>query len=136
MDKQLRRLLRKGKNVLCAHVHSQDWAGVTDFGITSLKKAQEEYPVTALQQSVEVLPTQTVYRFTAGAATLKLAFTSPLLMNNLSLMCRPVGYIHYEIDFNDNQEHSAEIAFSLSPRWCLNYPAQPFITQNGKHPVA
>lgn len=129
MDKQLRRLLRKGKNVLCAHVHSQDWAGVTDFGITSLKKAQEEYPVTALQQSVEVLPTQTVYRFTAGAATLKLTFTSPLLMNNLSLMCRPVGYIHYEIDFNDNQEHSAEIAFSLSPRWCLNYPAQPFITQ-------
>lgn len=44
-------------------------------------------------------------------------------------MCRPVGYIHYEIDFTDNQEHSAEIAFSLSPRWCLNYPAQPFITQ-------
>lgn len=129
MDKQLRKLLRKGKNVLCAHVYSQDWAGVTDFGIVSLKKAQEEFPVTATQQSVEVLPTRTVYHFTAGNAILKLTFTTPLLMDNLKLMSRPVGYIQYEINFTDNKQHTAEIAFSLSPQWCLNYPAQPFTTQ-------
>lgn len=129
MDKQLRRLLRKGRNVLSAHVHSQDWAGVADFGIACLRKAQEEYPVTARQQSVEVLPTQTVYHFTAGAARLKLTFITPLLMDDLNLMSRPASYIRYEISFTDNKHHTAEIAFSLSPRWCLNYPAQPFTTQ-------
>lgn len=129
MDKQLRRLLRKGRNVLSAHVHSPDWAGVADFGIACLRKAQEEYPVTARQQSVEVLPTQTVYHFTAGAARLKLTFITPLLMDDLNLMSRPASYIRYEVSFTDNKHHTAEIAFSLSPRWCLNYPAQPFNTQ-------
>lgn len=129
LDKKLRRLLKKGKNVLCAHIHSQDWAGVADFGIVSYKKAHEKYPLTALQQSVEVLPTRTIYQFTAGPATLKLTFTNPLLMDNINLMSRPVGYIHYEIDFTDNKKHTSEISFSLSPNWCLNYPAQPFTTQ-------
>lgn len=129
MDKQLRRLLKKGKNVLSAHVYSQDWAGVADFGITSLKQAQEKYPITAKQQSVEILPTQTVYHFTAGAAKLKIIFTTPLLMDDINLMSRPASYIRYEVCFTDNKRHATQITFNLSPQWCLNYPAQPFTTQ-------
>lgn len=52
---------------------------------------------TLKQTSVTVNPTTTVYTFTHKACDLKVSFVTPLLMDRLEVMTRPVTYLYYEI---------------------------------------
>ena len=58
--------------------------------------------------------TQTIYNFTCGEADLKLTFTSPLLMNDLALMTRPVTYISFAVKSNDVRAHNAQLYLGAS----------------------
>jgi len=73
---------------------------------------------------VIVKATQTVYWFTCGKADVTLTFTSPLLMNDLSLLSRPVSYISFKVRSNDNASHDARLYFGTSTDIAVNDPLQ------------
>ena len=60
------------------------------------------------QTSVTVTPTSSVYTFSHKACDLKVTFLSPLLMDRLEVMSRPVSYIFYEITPKE-EGHSFEV---------------------------
>ncbi|MDR0506945.1 MAG: DUF4965 domain-containing protein [Dysgonamonadaceae bacterium] len=121
--------LKPGKNLIAACCHNPVANGLLDFGLFVEKENTKRFTQTAQQTSVDVQATQTRYVFKCGSVDLKLTFTAPLLMDNLDLLSRPVNYISYEINANDNSEHKVELLFEASPRWALNTPSQPFISE-------
>jgi hypothetical protein len=83
----------------------------------------------AQQKSVDVKATQTVYTFTCGTVDLALTFTSPLLMNDLDLMSRPVSYVSFKVRSNDNKTHDTQIYFGASTAIAVNEPVQNVTAQ-------
>lgn len=61
---------------------------------------------------------------------LKLAFTSPLFMDNLDLMTRPVSYLTYEVASNDGNKHNVELYFEAGPQWALDQPHQEAVAES------
>lgn len=113
--------LKKGRNVIAARCMNRMRNSIIDFGLSSRSSASPVLKQTAIQKSVNLLPTQTIYTFVCGAIDLKITFTAPLLMNDLDLMSRPVNYISYEVSSNDSQKHQVEIYLEASTIWALNY---------------
>lgn len=65
------------------------------------------------QTAVKVYPTKTEYEFENDILHMTLSFRTPLLMDDLMLMCRPVSYISYCVDFKDGKKHDARIYFDI-----------------------
>lgn len=63
------------------------------------------------QTSCTITPMQTIYEFQCSEIKLTLTFTSPLFIDDLDVLSRPVSYIDYEITSNDGKEH--KLIFSL-----------------------
>ena len=72
------------------------------------------------QKSLEVTPTRTIYEFENSEALVKLTFTTPLLLDNLKIMSRPVSYIEYDIEALDNKEHDIKFYFDISGECCIS----------------
>ena len=113
-------ILKKGKNIIAAHCHNRENRALLDFGLGMELPINHTMPQTAVQRSVEALPTQTIYTFRCGTVDLKLTFTAPLLMDNLDLMSRPVNYISYEVVSNDSKAHEVELYLEAGTNWALN----------------
>lgn len=84
---------------------------------------------TAMQKNVTVSATQTAYKFTAGDIDLVLTFTSPLLMNDLNLLSRPVSYVTCKVQSNDRAQHDVQLYFGASTNIAVNVPSQEVTTQ-------
>lgn len=112
--------LKKGKNMLAAHCRNRTNGALVDFGLSVEAPVEHYMDQTAEQKSVDVQPTQTRYTFTCGAVDLELTFTAPLLLNNLELVSRPVNYISYKVNTNDEQPHNVEMYFEAAPNWAIN----------------
>ncbi len=98
--------------VLRVDSKSYRFMGMEEPGVDSatlLPLREPKFPKTAVQKSVSVLPTQTIYDFICGAVDLRVIFTAPLLMDNLDLMARPVNYVSYEVTSYDDCPHDVEI---------------------------
>ena len=117
--------LQKGKNIIAAHCRNRGGEAFIDFGLNMEIPIQSSFPKTATQNSVEVLPTQTIYHFTCGPVDLELTFTAPLLMNDLELLSRPINYITYTVSSNDSQAHAVDLYLEAGTSWALNIPNQP-----------
>lgn len=74
------------------------------------------------QTGLEITPTSSVYTFENELARVKLTFTTPLLLDRLDIMTRPVSYVAYEIDSKCDKE--IKFLFGISPRGCVNNRAQ------------
>lgn len=120
INDEAHRSLRKGNNVITAYCHNRGGDAYLDFGVSIEEPVQTCLIQTAVQKSVTVLPTQTIYEFTCGEVDLKLTFTAPLLMDDLDLLSRPINYISYELTSNDQQTHDVQIYLEASPVWALN----------------
>jgi hypothetical protein len=121
--------LKKGRNVIAAHCFQVSLNRYVDFGLfknTGIKKSFEQ---TAVQKSVNVMPTQTFYEFECGPVKLDLIFTSPLLMNDLALLSRPVNYITWQARSLDEKKHNVQIYFEASPEWAVNTIGQPMTAE-------
>lgn len=118
----IKKHLKKGDNVLAIHCANTAGGAWLDAGI--LKRKELEGIATARQLSVDVMPTQTRYKFSCGGVDLALTFTSPLLPNDLDLLTRPVSYINCAVQSNDGKTHKAQLYFGISSTLAVNVPTE------------
>jgi hypothetical protein len=117
--------LVKGKNVLAIHVENTAGGAWLDAGLADEQKAQRGSMIKlAVQKSVVVNATQTIYQFACGKANLTLTFTSPLLPDNLDLLSRPITYITANVKAADAAKHTVQLYFGASSALASNVPAQ------------
>ena len=83
----------------------------------------------ALQKSIEITATQTIYEFNCENVDVKLVFTSPLIINNLDLLSRPISYITISASANDKKQHRVQLKVSASSNFVVNTPDQPVETK-------
>lgn len=72
------------------------------------------------QVSLDVTACSTIYRFEAQGVRLTVIFTSPLLLDDLPLMTRPVSYIEVREESLDGKEHKINVSISLSEQFCMD----------------
>ena len=74
------------------------------------------------QRSVEVTPTSTVYKFENDKVKLELTFTTPLLLDRLDILSRPVSYVAYKIE--KKCDKPVRFMFGMSTRACVDRKSQ------------
>lgn len=121
-----------GKNVIAAHCLDRGGLAYVDFGIFKESDARPIFEINATQRSVKITATQTKYDFACGPVDLRLEFVSPLLMNDLDVLSRPVSYVNYEVFSKDKQTHDVEIYFEATPEWAVNELNQEVEVTAGK----
>jgi hypothetical protein len=118
-------LKQNAPNVLAIHCANTAGGQFIDAGI--VEEAAEKFDkviMPAVQKKVEVTATQTRYDFTCGGTELKLTFTSPLLMNDLALLARPVSYISFQLRSPNNNTAKATVHLATSTDLAVNESAQ------------
>jgi hypothetical protein len=119
------KVLRKGQNILAIHVKNNVGGQWLDAGLIYEKPVAAMQNVTIAKQSdAKLNATQTSYSFDCGNVDLDVAFTSPLLMDNLDLLARPVSYVSFKLKAKDGKAHSAEVYFGASTDLSVNTPSQ------------
>ncbi len=117
--------LKQGKNVMAIHVANTAGGAWLDAGIVQEPKNMPDASVgLATQNGVKVTATQTAYSVTTGGVDMDLTFTSPLLMNDLDLLSRPVTYIGYKVKSNDGKAHAVQVFFGASTNIAVNTASQ------------
>jgi Glycogen debranching enzyme len=124
LNAEIKKALKKGKNVIAAHCNNKVGGGYVDFGLYKKPKTKDYFTARAEQLSANVLPTQTKYTFQAGGVELDLTFTSPLLCDDLYLLSRPVSYISYKVKSKDKATHDVQVYFDATPEWSINGAGQ------------
>ncbi|MGY4384375.1 hypothetical protein ACVWYN_001401 [Pedobacter sp. UYP24] len=115
--------LKKENNILAIHIANTAGGAWLDAGLVT--KMVDRNPVAAAQQkSVDVTATQTKYEFKSGGVDLALTFTSPLLLDDLHMVSRPISYITYKVRSNDKKIHSVEVLFNASTNIATNTAGQ------------
>lgn len=84
-------------------------------------------PEVIEQQSVEVLPMTTRYVFANDSISLEVDFMTPLILDDLMLMSRPVSYISYRIRSVDGNKHTVRMYIDVSTEMCVNTPDQTVV---------
>lgn len=124
---EARESLKSGKVVLAGHSSSMSVKrkvgnAMVDMGLYVRNSYSEKHCSTAEQTSATVLPTRTVYTFDCGPVALELSFVAPLLLDDLSLVSRPVNYITYAVNARDGQKHDITLRIEAGAEWAQNYP--------------
>ena len=84
----------------------------------------------AKQESIYMTATETNYIFTCGGVQLNLSFTSPLIINDLSILARPVSYVSMKTKSIDGKKHQASLLVGVSSLLASN-TAQQEMKANG-----
>ncbi|MEB0262101.1 DUF4965 domain-containing protein [Mucilaginibacter sp. 10I4] len=122
--------LKEGENVLAMHCVNTGGGAWLDAGFADeVKPADTKGLKMARQTGVLINATQTIYSFTCGDADLKVTFTSPLLMDNLNLLSRPVSYVTYSVKANDSKSHNVQVYLGASADLARTKPSQPVTAQ-------
>ena len=70
------------------------------------------------QRDVKITPTSTSYEFENDYIKLSLTFTTPLLLDRLDIMTRPVSYVAYKIE--KKVDRAMRFVFGVSGKACVN----------------
>jgi hypothetical protein len=133
MSDEIKSKLVKGENILAIHCANTAGGAYLDAGLSFEKKpATDGEMMNAVQRSVDVKATQTVYSFTCGAVDLSLTFSSPLIMSNLDLLSRPVSYVTMKVKSNDNKEHDTRLYMGVSTGLSVNTASQTVVAEKIK----
>ncbi len=76
------------------------------------------------QTSVKVSPLSSTYTFENESARVTLTFTTPLLLDRLDILTRPVSYVHYKIEDKTQGRCEIRFVFGISSRACVNVKGQ------------
>ena len=74
------------------------------------------------QRGVKVTPTSSVYNFENELLKLELTFTTPLLLDRLDILTRPVSYVSYKIE--PKCDKAMRFVFGISARACVDVREQ------------
>jgi len=125
LDAAMKSLLKVGENTLAVHCLNTGGGSWLDVGLSEkLADLPGDVFLTAKQTSVKLRATQTVYQFKCGTVDLKVTFTSPLILQDLSLLTNPASYLSYEVNANDQQKHDVSIFTSVSSGLATNQSSQ------------
>src|SRR5690606_18945196 len=78
----------------------------------------------AQQTRVQITATQTIYNLVCGGVEVVLSFISPLLINDLDLLSRPVTYISIKTISQDLKDHEVQVYFGASAHIATNEEEQ------------
>ena len=121
--------LTTGQNIIAIHLENTAGGRFLDFGLVDKVKDNSDKMALAEQKHVEVTATQTIYDFTCGNIDLTLTYTSPLLLNDMKLLARPVSYITYGVKANDEKKHHVTIFLGASSNIAVYQPVQEVTTR-------
>lgn len=62
----------------------------------------------------EITPTKTIFTYQESGIEIKLNFLTPLLVEDLDLVTRPLSYVSWNLSSIDKKSHTAEIYFDIS----------------------
>ncbi|UZR97665.1 glutaminase family protein [Chondrinema litorale] len=115
--------LKPTNNVLAVYVKNTAGGRWLDAGL--VREADQKVEVNlAKQSSVKLEANSTYYTFTCGPVNLDVTFTSPLLMDNLDLMSRPVTYISVKAKSINKEAHDVKVYVGASSNIAVNNPSQ------------
>ena len=81
---------------------------------------EDDSPVmTQIKKDCNAL--STTYLFEAAGVRLTAVFTTPLLLDDLNILSRPVSYLRILAASTDKQNHDINIKIAASEELCLNY---------------
>ena len=130
IDENVKSKLKKENNVLAIHVANTAGGQWLDAGIVEEPVSKNNGLIQeAIQKNVSLSATQTMYDFVCGKANLTVTFTSPLLMDNLDLLSRPVSYISCKVNSNDGKAHDVRLFFGASTDIATNLQSQEVVAQ-------
>ena len=72
------------------------------------------------QTDLTVTPLSTVYTFENHVAKVTLTFTTPLLLDRLDVMTRPVSYMAYKVEVKKANVEDVDFVFGISSQGCVN----------------
>lgn len=121
--------LNAGENQLAIYLRNTAGGRYLDFGLVDRLKESGPKVELAVQKDVEITATRTIYNFQAGKIDLKLSFTSPLLLDDLKLLSRPVSYISYQVKSNDGKQHAVKVFLSASTNIAVYKPSQEVLAE-------
>lgn len=103
------------------------WTGRANLmlGVLTIDGADYRFmgrgPEPAMRQvSMEIGAMSTDYVFEAAGIRLSVRFLTPLLLDDLSICSRPVGYVALEAKPIDGKSHELYASLSLSEQFCLD----------------
>jgi len=118
-------LLKVGENTLAIHIKNTAGGTFLDAGFSEETQDKSMDAIKLAEQTnVKVTATQTIYSFKAGAADLKVTFTSPLVMTDMTLFATPVSYITYQVKANDAKKHNIDVYQGVSTNVAVNDGSQ------------
>lgn len=82
------------------------------------------YVPAANHIKTKLTATQTTFCFEQNGVAIELNFLSPLLVDDLDLVSRPVSYVSWNLKSLDGKKHDAEIYFDISGYACINQKGQ------------
>lgn len=82
-----------------------------------------EFPAMK-QVDVTIKAMTTVYTFETDKVRLELSFMSPLLLDDLKLLSRPISYISYKLTALDGKDHKIHLFFGLSCEMAVDNGSQ------------
>lgn len=122
--------LKKGKNIMAIHVANTAGGQYLDAGIVQEVEEKADSSIAlAKQQSVQLKATQTIYNLNCGGVDIQMTFTSPLLLNDLNLLSRPVSYISFKAKSLDGKPHDVQVSFGASTDIAVNSSTQEVKTE-------
>ena len=80
------------------------------------------------QTSFDVGALSTYYIFEGAGIRLRAVFTSPLLLEDLDLMSRPVTYLELSAESRDGSRHEVSVRIMVSEQLCLDFAGQSPVT--------
>ncbi|WP_339882325.1 glutaminase family protein [Polaribacter vadi] len=107
--------LNSKDNVLAIHIKNTAGGQWLDAGlVTEIPEMENVKIKKAKQINVELNANQTIYSFDCDNVILTATFTSPLLLNDLDLMSRPISYISINVKSKDEKKHDIKLYIGAS----------------------
>nr|WP_316934234.1 DUF4965 domain-containing protein [Hymenobacter sp. AT01-02] len=130
LSEAARGALRQGENLLAMHCTSPQGGEHLDAGL--YEELPQPYLPAARQTGATVTATQTTYSFEAGPVRLTLNFLSPLLLDELETVARPVSYVTLTATPTDGRAHAVQMLLTEAGTMASNTPYQAVTTQAGR----
>ncbi|GIP21076.1 glutaminase family protein [Paenibacillus sp. J22TS3] len=93
-------------------------------------QAEFPEPETLVQTGLTVEPVTTRYSFQGEGIELKVQFITPLLLDDLDLLSRPVTYVTFQVRSMDGESHQVKIYLDVTGEWCVHTPDQQVVWEH------